>query len=46
MRRALDEFLIHPTKTTVPLCREILSHKTFQEGRCNTSFIEREVLGT
>jgi len=44
MRRALDEFLIHPTKTTAGLCREILNHQAFQEGRCNTTFIEREIL--
>ena len=44
-RRALDEFLIHPTKTTVPLCRSILAHPAFQQGRCNTSFIERQILG-
>ena len=44
MRRALEEFLIHPNKTTVPLCREILNHQAFQDGRCNTTFIEREIL--
>jgi len=46
MRRALDEFLIHPTKTTVPLCREILNHQDFQKGTCNTNFIEREILSS
>ena len=45
MRRALDEFVIHPTKTTVPLCREIMGHTAFQSGGCNTAFIEREILG-
>ncbi len=44
MRRALEEFLIHPTRTTVPLCREILAHQAFAEGRYNTTFIEREIL--
>ncbi len=45
MKRALDEFVIYPTKTTIPLCREILSHKKFIEGDWNTTFIEREMLG-
>ena len=45
MRRALEEFLIHPTKTTVPLCRDILSHQAFAEGSYTTTFIEKEVLG-
>jgi acetyl-CoA carboxylase biotin carboxylase subunit len=44
-RRALTEFLIHPTKTTVPLCREILNHDAFRKGRVNTTFIEKEILG-
>ena len=44
MRRALGEFVIHPTRTTVPLCREILNHQAFRKGQCNTTFIEREVL--
>jgi acetyl-CoA carboxylase biotin carboxylase subunit len=45
MKRALDEFVIHPTKTTVPLCREIMGHQAFLSGGCNTDFIEREILG-
>ena len=44
-RRALEEFLVYPNKTTVPLCRDILNHRSFREGVCNTSFIERELLG-
>jgi acetyl-CoA carboxylase biotin carboxylase subunit len=43
-RRALDEFVIEPTKTTIPLCREILSHKRFVEGQWDTKMIERELL--
>jgi len=43
-RRALDEFLIHPNKTTVPLCREIMNHQAFRKGLCNTTFIEHEVV--
>ena len=44
MRRALEEFVIYPTRTTVGLCREILIHRKFGEGRCTTAFIEREIL--
>ena len=44
-RRALEEFVIHPTKTTIPLCREILAHQKFLKGDWNTTFIEREMLG-
>ncbi|MCD6303813.1 MAG: acetyl-CoA carboxylase biotin carboxylase subunit [Planctomycetes bacterium] len=45
MRRALEEFVIFPTKTTIGLCREIMTHQAFNEGHCTTSFIEREILG-
>jgi acetyl-CoA carboxylase biotin carboxylase subunit len=43
-RRALEEFVIYPTKTTIGLCREILSHPDFQRGQWDTTFIEREML--
>ncbi|MHC4981742.1 MAG: acetyl-CoA carboxylase biotin carboxylase subunit [Planctomycetota bacterium] len=43
-RRALDEFVIHPTKTTIPLCKEILTHERFVQGQWDTTFIERELL--
>ncbi len=46
MRRALSEFVIHPTKTTVPLCLDILNHQAFRRGSCTTAFIEREILPT
>jgi acetyl-CoA carboxylase biotin carboxylase subunit len=45
-RRALDEFFIYPTKTTIPICREILSHPNFQRGVWDTTFLEREMLNT
>ncbi|GMU21940.1 MAG: acetyl-CoA carboxylase biotin carboxylase subunit [Phycisphaerae bacterium] len=41
MRRCLDEFVIEPIKTTIPLHREILGHTRFQEGDVDTGFIER-----
>ncbi len=44
MRRALDELFIYPTRTTASLCRDILNHQAFREGRYNTAFIEREML--
>jgi acetyl-CoA carboxylase biotin carboxylase subunit len=43
-KRALDEFVIEPTKTTYPLCREILGHEKFIAGQWDTMFIERELL--
>ena len=46
MRRALEEFLIHPTKTTAGLCREILTPPAFLEGRCHTTCIARAILGS
>ena len=43
-RRALEEFVISPTVTTIPLCREILSHQQFVEGKWDTKMIEREII--
>ena len=43
-RRALEEFVIYPTRTTIPLCKEILSHPRFQAGTWDTTYIEREML--
>jgi len=43
--RALDEFAIRPIKTTVGICREILSHDRFVSGQWDTTFIERELHG-
>ena len=45
-RRALDEFVVYPTKTTIPLCRDILMHERFQRGQWDTTFIEREMLSS
>ncbi|MBI5726077.1 MAG: acetyl-CoA carboxylase biotin carboxylase subunit [Planctomycetes bacterium] len=45
-RRALDEFVILPTKTTIPLCKDILSHERFISGNWDTTYIERELLRT
>ena len=44
--RALGEFVIYPTKTTIPLCKDVLKHERFVRGQWDTTFIEREMLGS
>jgi len=41
MRRALDEFVISPIKTTIPLARALLDQADFIKGNVDTNFIER-----
>lgn len=41
MRRALDEFHIEPVKTTIPLLKQIFSHRDFIRGKVDTEFIEQ-----
>ncbi len=41
LRRCLDEFMIAPTKTTIPLYLKILAAKEFQNGAIDTGFVER-----
>ncbi len=41
MRRCLEEFVIAPIKTTIPLHREIFEHTDFIKGAYDTGFIER-----
>jgi len=41
MKRALDEFIIEPVKTTIPACMDILSHNLFVKNKIDTSFVER-----
>lgn len=41
MRRALQEFIIEPIKTTIPACLGILSHNLFVKGKVDTGFVER-----
>ncbi|MFP4140487.1 MAG: acetyl-CoA carboxylase biotin carboxylase subunit [Phycisphaerae bacterium] len=43
-RRALQEFVIEPTRTTIPLCRKILGHERFIRGEWDTTLIERELM--
>src|SRR3984957_18736728 len=44
MRRALSEFHIAPTKTTVPLLLQIMDNQNFQSGDVDTGFVERTLL--
>jgi acetyl-CoA carboxylase biotin carboxylase subunit len=41
MRRCLQEFVIEPIATTIPIHREIFSHAQFIRGEVDTGFIER-----
>ncbi len=40
-RRALDEFIIEPIKTTIPFHRKVMNNPAFLRGRFSTDFIER-----
>jgi acetyl-CoA carboxylase biotin carboxylase subunit len=44
MRRALAEFHIAPTRTTVPLHLQIMDNPNFLSGNVDTGFIERTML--
>jgi acetyl-CoA carboxylase biotin carboxylase subunit len=44
MRRALSEFHVAPTKTTVPLHLQIMENPNFLSGDVDTGFIERVML--
>jgi acetyl-CoA carboxylase, biotin carboxylase subunit len=41
MQRALDEYVIKPIKTTIPLHKEILRNPIFRRGQVFTDFIPR-----
>jgi acetyl-CoA carboxylase, biotin carboxylase subunit len=45
MRRALGEFHVAPTKTTIPLHLRIMDDQHFQTGDVDTGFVERVLLG-
>ncbi len=40
MKRALDEYLIEPIKTTIPFHKKILRHQAFLKGEFYTDFVE------
>jgi len=41
MRRALEEFVIQPIATTIPLHKAIMEQADFVKGNVDTNFIER-----
>ena len=41
MQRALDEFLIEPIRTTIPLHKQIFNDPTFWRGQITTDYIDR-----
>jgi acetyl-CoA carboxylase, biotin carboxylase subunit len=41
MQRALEEFVIEPIKTTIPIHKEILKNPLFRRGQMYTDFIQR-----
>jgi len=43
-QRALEEFVISPTKTTATLCTRVLAHRKFVRGEWDTALVEREMM--
>jgi len=41
MRRALEEFIIGPIKTTIPFHREVLEDPSFLKGKYSTAFTDK-----
>lgn len=41
MRRALDEYVIEPIKTTIPFHKKVFNHPLFLRGEVSTNFVER-----
>ncbi len=46
MRRALDEFVIEPIKTTIPFHKEVLRNPDFVKGDFSTNFINEQFKNT
>lgn len=40
-KRALDEFVLEPIKTTIPFHRKVMSNPAFIRGRFSTDFVEK-----
>ncbi|MDD5618352.1 MAG: acetyl-CoA carboxylase biotin carboxylase subunit [Candidatus Omnitrophica bacterium] len=40
MKRALDEFVIEPIKTTIPFHKQVLDNQSFKDGKFSTHFVE------
>jgi len=43
MQRALDEYIIEPIRTTIPLHKQIFSDPTFWRGQIATDYIDRQM---
>jgi biotin carboxylase len=43
MRRCLQEIVISPVKTTIPLYQQIFDHELFVTGKIDTGFIDRHM---
>jgi len=41
MRRALDEFIVEPIKTTIPFHKKAMNNPSFIKGKFSTDFIEK-----
>ncbi|MDP3791956.1 MAG: acetyl-CoA carboxylase biotin carboxylase subunit [Candidatus Omnitrophota bacterium] len=41
MRRALDEFIVEPIKTTIPFHKKVMNNPLFIKGKFSTDFIEK-----
>ena len=44
MKRALGEFHVAPTRTTIPLHLQIMDNESFRRGDVDTGFVERVML--
>jgi acetyl-CoA carboxylase, biotin carboxylase subunit len=42
MQVALDSFIIEGVTTTIPFLARVMANKTFQSGKIDTKFLERE----
>ncbi len=40
MHRALNEYLVHGIKTTIPLCKKIMLDPVYREGKITTKYME------
>jgi acetyl-CoA carboxylase biotin carboxylase subunit len=40
-KRALEEFMIEPVKTTIPFLKKVMNNHAFVRGRFSTDFVER-----
>jgi acetyl-CoA carboxylase biotin carboxylase subunit len=46
MRRALREFVVKGIKTSIPFHRVVMENPKFVSGHYDTTFIDREILGS